>query len=201
MKKDFIYETSRTGKIKNLIIGILFIFILVQLSFIFEEFVYEHVKNSRFIEFFGEFVKNDLLGLTPTGLFYFAFIGTSIFVPMPMEFIFYYGLIKGSNVLVSFILVIVGIFLAQLVNYWIGLKFSPLFLRIIPTKKLYKARRFINRYGGHGILLFNLAPLPAEILTFGLGLTKYNGTRLFVLTLIGNLIKYAAIVGIYFLFK
>ena len=73
-------------------------------------------------------------------------------------------------------------------------------MNFISKKKVYETRRFINRFGGYGVFLSNLSPLPAEILTFALGITKYNVYRLYTLQILGTVIKYVAIVGIALLF-
>ena len=65
---------------------------------------------------------------------------------------------------------------------------------MISLKKIYKVRRTVNKYGAYGILLGNIIPFfSSEIISFALGLTKYNVTRLFLLTLTANIIKYSSI--------
>ena len=66
-------------------------------------------------------------------------------------------------------------------------------MHLVSKKKVYQARRFINKYGAWGVLISNLSPFPSEILTFALGLAKYNVYRLFTLMMIGNIVKYSVI--------
>ncbi len=197
-KYDFIYKTSNKEKIKVFIISVIVIASLVAGGFILEQTVYDKIRETVFFGSIGDFFKTEITKLTPTGLFYTGFLGASIFVPMPIEILYYIGLTKGSPVILSFFLINLGIFLAQIVNYWIGSRFSPLLLHFVSTRKIYKVRRFINKYGAYGIFFFNIIPTtPSEILTFALGITKYNVMRLFTLMTAAVLIKYVVISAIY----
>ncbi len=73
-------------------------------------------------------------------------------------------------------------------------------MHIASKKKVYDTRRFVNKYGALGIFLFNFLPFPAPLLTFALGIARYNFTRLFVLTLVGKLAKYIVLIIIYAVF-
>ena len=197
-KYNFIYETSNREKIKVFIISTIVIASLLMGGFILEQTVYDKIKDTAFFGSIGDFFKAEITRLTPTGLFYAGLLGASIFVPMPIEILYYIGLTKGSPVILSFFLINIGIALAQAINYWIGSRFSPLFLHFISTRKIYKVRRFVNKYGAYGVFFFNIIPTaPSEILTFALGITRYNVARLFIIMTAAILIKYVVISAIY----
>lgn len=194
---SFIYETSNRKKIKYFIISIFIIISIITLVFLFEMVFYDYLKDTFLIGGVKSAIKDQIAQFTPLGLLYTSFVGGFILIPMPIEVFFYIGLEKSGNFLLSFFLVIFGYLSIQAVNYWIGLKCSPLIMNFISLKKLYVTRRFINRHGAIGIFLFNLIPSPSEFVSFGLGLAKYNFYKLFFFTALGNAVKYAAIIGIY----
>ena len=120
-------------------------------------------------------------------------------MPLSQELFFYYGISKGSPIFLSLLMINAGFLLAQFVNYELGKKLNRFFLYFMSKKKLYKTRRFINKRGWVGVFLFNLLPLPAPLLTFALGITKYNIYRLFFFMVLGNIIKYAVMIGFFVL--
>ena len=87
--------------------------------------------------------------------------------------------------------------LVQILNYYIGFKLSPYVIDLLSKRKIYHARRYIHKYGGYGIIIFNVLPLPAPLLTLALGITKYNFRRLMILTIIGRGLKYASVIVFY----
>ncbi|HLC31799.1 MAG TPA: VTT domain-containing protein [Candidatus Nanoarchaeia archaeon] len=142
-------------------------------------------------------IKKDLVNTTPIGLFYGHFIGGIFFVPSADELIFYYGLSKGSPPFLLLIFALTGYMLSQVVNYFLGEKIGPHLMHFISKKKVYKTRRFVNKYGAYGIIIFNILPFPAPLLTFALGIAKYNKYRLYFLMLITKTIEYLAIIAIF----
>jgi membrane protein YqaA with SNARE-associated domain len=108
-------------------------------------------------------------------------------------------LLKGAPHIPVAVAALVGAMLAHIVNYLVGRRFSAFFIHLASKKGLYKTRRAVNRYGGYAVLLFNILPLPAPLLTFALGIARYKVSRLFILLFIGNVIKHAAIVGLFVL--
>jgi membrane protein DedA with SNARE-associated domain len=139
----------------------------------------------------------NIKNLTLWGLFLAHLIGGIFFVPSPDEIIFYYGLIKGNNYFLALVFSTTGYMIAQLLNYWVGKKISPLIMHVISKKKVYETRRFVNKYGSIGIFIFNFLPFPGPLLTFALGIARYNAIRLFALTLLGKICKYAALILIF----
>lgn len=114
---------------------------------------------------------------------------------------FYVGLTQGNSMLFSFLTIIFSYYLSQIVNYFIGFRLSNIVLNLISKKRVYQARRYVNEYGSYAIFFLNIIPGPAQLLTFALGITKYNFTRLSILTILGNLIRYAVIIGVFALFR
>src|SRR3989344_3172189 len=187
---SFIQENSHLSKIWTLIISIFF-----------SAFFYSLLNSLPYVSALIDFLTENISNATVWGLFFAHLIGGIFFVPSPDEIIFYYGLVKGNPYFLAFLSAVIGYMIAQVVNYYIGNKISPLVMHIISKRKVYKARRFVNRHGTFGIFLFNFLPFPAPLLTFALGIAKYNFTRLFTITLIGKMCKYIVLIIFYFIFS
>jgi len=188
----FVQENSNWAKIWILITSILTLILIY--SF---DFLYSIPLVSGWVGFLTLNVRN----FTILGMFLSNLIGGLFFIPTPDELIFYYGLLKGNYYLWVLIASVIGYMIAQVANYYLGMKISPIIMNIISKKRVYEARRYINKYGAWGIFLFNFLPFPGPVLTFALGIARYNFTRLFVLTFLGKMSKYSIIVAIFLLFS
>ena len=197
MKYQFIQENSHREKVKSIIIVILITLFVITIGAFFTFTEYTLLKETPFLDYLTNVVKTDIRELTPMGLFYYNFLGGLFFVPSIEEFIFYFALVRGNPIVVSFILSYVGYILAQVFNYYLGTKLSSFIFHIVSKRKMYKTRRFVNKYGAYGIFFFNLIPSPAPLLTLALGIAKYNKYRLFIFITLGKALKYLAIIIIY----
>jgi len=201
MKKNFYYigEISHNGRKKFLLVSFIVFIVCIGLIVAFASTIGNFIFQSASFDSLKEVIMREVNGLTLAGLFYIGFIGSLFFVPFLQELSFFYSIVKGNSIIFSFIMVNAGYLLAQAVNYFVGNKLSKPFMALISKRKLFKARRFINKHGAKGVFLSNFLPLPAPLLTFALGITRYNVYRLFFYTLLGIFLKYLIIIGFYFL--
>ena len=195
----FIYLNSRRQKIKVFLTFMFILFILVALGVAFLTVFYNAIQDARVIKAFSSLVKNEIIQLTPIGVFYAHLFGGLFFLPSPDEIIFYLSLVKGNPILLTFFMANAGFYLAQIINYFLGFKFSNIIIHLVSKRKMFKSRRFVNKYGSLGVFLFNFLPLPAPVLTFALGIIKYNIYRLFFFTILGKVAKYGIIVMFFLL--
>ena len=200
MEKEFISEVSNKQKVEVFFAFVMILTVAAAIFILFFTFFKEGITTSSFFQTFKAFFERDIKNATPIGLFYMSFIGNLLFVPLPFEIPFFIGLRKGNDFLLSFFLVIAGLIPSLAIDYIAGKKISRFFFTFISTKKIYKAKRGVNKFGVYAIFGFNLFPLPSNELTFALGIAKYNVTRLFVFTLLGTIIKMLAIFGLYWVF-
>lgn len=196
---EFIAETSRKEKIRAFVIVWALIIVLIAIGVLFSLYWYSITQYLPFISTFANAIRHDITEVTLTGVFYSHFIGGIFFIPSPDELIFYYALLKGNNAIITIVVAVGGYLLAQGLNYMLGLKLSKPLLALISKEKVYKTRRLANKHGAWGVLIANITPLPAPLLTFALGIAKYKFSRIVILTIIGKLIKYGAISGFYLL--
>lgn len=191
---EFIQENSSWAKMWVLITSLLVLFIILILGVFFSTFFYDILNSIPFVNSWVSFITHNIKSFTLLGLFLANLLGGIFFVPSPDEIIFYYGLVKGNSYFLALVFSSIGYMLAQVANYYFGKKISPLIMHIVSKKKVYDTRRYVNKYGAWGIFLFNFLPFPAPLLTFALGIARYNFTRLFVLTLAGKLAKYLVLI-------
>lgn len=197
----FVLETSNWEKLKSffVVLGISCFFVV--LGVLLAKYWNQGLSNIGFLNVIVSAINNSISNFTIWGVFYASFLGGLFFVPTPDEVLFYYAITKNSLILFSILATLAGYFLAQLINYYIGLKASDHILNFVSKRQLYKSRRYINKYGGIGIFLFHLLPFPAPVLVLGLGLAKYNLKRLFIWAFLGKILKLIAIAGFYLFFR
>lgn len=138
-------------------------------------------------------VMDNIGSLSLLGIFYLTSLGALFFIPLPIETLFFVGLTQGNPVGASLMLLAIGLTIGHVIDYILGLYLSPLFINLVSKKQIYRLRRWVNRWGIYAILVANMVPLPAPVLTFGLGMIRYNPTRLFGAIVVGNVVKYAVI--------
>ncbi|HIH05450.1 TPA: hypothetical protein HA281_03280 [Candidatus Woesearchaeota archaeon] len=195
----FIKETPNHQKIRILGVTLLSILAAVGLWIALKSVLAE-IVGAESLEAAQGYVIADMASFTAIGLFYWGFISGLFFTPVPVEILpvlYFKGLLNGNSPLFSLFLQFAALVPAHAIDYYLGRKFSPAFLNFISKRKVYKAKRWINAYGSYAVFLFNVLPLPAPILTFALGIARYNILRLSVLFLLGNAVKYLAIIWIF----
>ena len=193
INKEYIYEISNFQKVKVFIISLILLTLIIGITIVSFTTFKEAINSSAPFIVIKDIIKNEITKLTPIGLFYLSLFGGLFFAFSPIELLFIKGLYNGNQIILSSILVIAGTLVSQFVNYFIGSRFSKLVFNFISIKKVYKTKRIINKYGSISILFFSILPLPVDILSFGLGITRYNLPRLFTYVFIGSIIKLIAI--------
>lgn len=190
---NFVYEVSNRNKITTFVIFVIFMVISLGVIFALRSAIFDLVKYNSIISS----IRISIVSLSPLGLFYSGLLGGLFFFPLPQEVFFYASMVRGSPIIFSVLMVNAGFFLAQFVNYFIGLKLSSFILHFLSKGKVYRIRRFNNKYGPWGIFFMNVLPLPAPLLTFALGITKYNIQRLMFFIFLGITVKYAAMIAVF----
>lgn len=194
----FVEEKSNGYKLKVFtVFSFMIIISIIILLVLFQTFKDAQPGSLRYS--IKDDIKSEIINYSLAGIFYSGFIGGLFFIPLPQEVFFYFGLFKGNSIIYSIIAIMSGYILSQLLNYYIGAKLHKPFMSFISKKKLYKTRRYTNKYGPLSVFLFNFLPLPAPLLTFALGIARYNIYRLFFYITLGSLLKYFAMILFFFL--
>ncbi len=147
-----------------------------------------------------QYISTQIMQVTDIGLFLMGGFGSLFFLPIPIDILFFTALANDVNPFRAMIMVLAGSILGTYVNYMLGWQLSKYMRYFVSVKKLYDAKRWVNKYGPWAIFVFCLTPLPASLLTFAVGITRYNMTRLFTFFILGNLVKFSVFIGLFYLF-
>ncbi len=132
------------------------------------------------------------------GTAYIALIGGLFFIFLPLELLFYKALATGGSAALLFLIFIIGVIISYSLDYIIGEHFSGISRKLVSPKKFYKLKSFINKHGKAAILVIYLVPLmPSQLMTFMLGVFRYDKTRLFVFFICSWILKLYLLIMLY----
>ena len=133
-------------------------------------------------------------GRTLLGLFYANFFGGLFFVFLPIEVIYvYYTLLDHSDLLI-FIVSMISIMIAMILNYAAGRLLGSTVLKFIMKKKFEWLENLNNKYGAWIIVIGNAIIFPSQLYALIVGATKYPFKKYLAYTALGRTIKYVLLV-------
>ncbi len=135
-----------------------------------------------------EWLHNSIEKGSPPGIILAAFASALFFMVSNIEVVYTLFISKGIPFTILYPSFLLGIVMAQSLNYQIGYWFSGATRSLIPVKKFYQMKGILNHYGSKGILIIYLLPLPSPILSAVLGAFRYNRLRYQILMLLGQAI-------------
>ena len=127
-------------------------------------------------------------------LFVVAFLSATL-LPMGSEALLLYDITQNYSLLLLWIFATLGNTLGSMLNYWLGLK-GEVYLerkRYVSVKKMEKARRFFDQYGGWTLLL-SWVPVVGDPLTFIAGVLRYNFKVFTLIVFLAKGTRYAVII-------
>ena len=129
-------------------------------------------------------------------LFTVAFISATL-LPMGSEALLLYDISQGHMVWLLWLVASVGNSLGSMVNYWLGLKGEAYLEKkgYLSQKKMDKARRSFDRYGGWTLLL-SWVPIIGDPLTFIAGVLKYRFWWFVAIVAVAKATRYGVIIMI-----
>ena len=133
-------------------------------------------------------------GASLLGALYTTLIGGLFFLSIPIELLFIKFFNSGKPIMLILLFYFVGLTVSYSINYFIGLKLSKISKKLISPKKFYKLKGILNKYGALAVFVFNVVPLPSQILAVILGVFRYNKTRFYIFFLSGQLVKYVGMI-------
>ncbi len=134
-------------------------------------------------------------------LFFSALISATLF-PLGSEALLLYDLSLNLNIYLLFIFATIGNTIGSILNYWLGLK-GEIYLiekKVIDEKKILKAQKYFDRYGGYS-LLFSWLPIIGDPITFIAGIVKYDFKKFLLLVLVAKGGRYLFVIGTYYLYS
>jgi membrane protein YqaA with SNARE-associated domain len=146
------------------------------------------------------FFKNNIISLTPTGMFFIMFFSSFFFVPLPLDLFFIDFLIRGNInpfwiIIISAVSSTIGLFMNYLVGFPLGEKFVK---KIIQEKMFEKFKAIINKAGSFLLVAAIFIPvLPAQLLSVLYGFSKFSIKKFLIVSFVAILVKF---ILLYFLF-
>lgn len=192
---SFVYETTDSRNKQAILLGIVLALVVVGI-FIDSSNIFEN-NTPQSIKAAYAHVSSEITQLSPVGMFYISFFGGFFFVPDALELGFVLSLAKGNSPWVSLALIILGFIPSQIINYILGTRFGSFLIHFVSKRELFKTKRWVNKYGSYAIFFVNMLPLPSPLLTFALGITRYNVTRLFFFMILGSIVKYCLLIWLF----
>lgn len=157
-------------KTKSLIYGLIVTLILIFSSFFLSRFLFSKLSIN-----------------TPIDIFIFFSLASIAIFPSPLDLIYLDLLRKGMpNIFFS---VMIGIFIGQNINYFLGRYFAKIIKPLIKEKTQKWVTEKLYKYEGYAIFFINLSPLPYTILNFTVGLSQYKYYKWFFITLFSLFLK------------
>ncbi len=197
--KSNIFSYNRFKKRFFIFSSIGFIILFLALIILY----FTSLRNSNFylierLNAFFVYIATNVKSGSLLGAFYTTLFGGLFFIPIPMDVLFINFLRSGHIFAFVILVYIAGLICSFSINYWVGGKLTYLSKRLIGIKKFYKVKSRVNKYGSWGIFIFNLLPLPGQILAVIAGVFKYNKAKFYISFIAGQTIKFTIIAIGYF---
>ena len=148
----------------------------------------------------ARFFNNHAATLSTTDVILFFSIAAIFIFPSPLE-LFYYEFLSYHSIPEIYFATIIGVIIAQHINFFIGKFFSGLLKRVINQRKVAKYQRRIRRYGKYAIFATHMLPLPYSLFNVAVGMTDYDYKEWAKWAFPALMIDYALITLIFLIFS
>ena len=181
MKKSYIKDLA-FGAIIIIMIYLLGLFIWQQFSGLLLQIpvIYE-IYNLAMLEV----QRRSVIGLS-----ILTFLGSLFFVAYPAELLYLVYTRIGYSLLYVALIMLFYTMLGQAVNYSLGYFIEEKFLHKFVRKKKKQYLGSLAQYDMIFIIILNIVPLPADILSLLLGIIKYDFKKAMIYTFIGKILKF-----------
>jgi len=149
--------------------------------------------HGSWISLFLGHIKVHVFSGSALGLFYVTVFGGLFFLFTPIEAFYFASVNSGRFSFLHAAAMAAGIVISYSINYILGVRFSRFSRKFVSAKQFYRSKVILNKFGSLAVFFFNIIGAGSQQLTFVLGVFRYNKTRVFVFSVLGQLIKYAAI--------
>lgn len=134
------------------------------------------------------------------GLFFVAFIGSTVFLFFPVEAVFFLFLESGIGPFTIVAVATFGSLLGTCVNYLLGFIGSGIIEQRVDHSRIAHAKKLMNRYGWFGLFVVIALPLPTipvDPITLIPGIARMNFIEFTITVTAAKVVKYAFYTGIF----
>ncbi len=187
--------------VREIIIGLFIIISIYVLVLVFWNNILQFFLQFPFINSLHQIVLSEIERKSVLGLNIMTFLGGLFFVAYPPEVLFLVYARIGYNILYISAMMIFYTLLAQLVNYGIGFFIEKKILHRFVKDRKREFMTSLKKYDVVFIVVLNILPLPADILSVLLGMMKYDLKKAMLFTFIGKVLKYVFLGILFFVMK
>ncbi|MBW3020284.1 VTT domain-containing protein [Candidatus Woesearchaeota archaeon] len=204
--KGFFSEILEDFKIKNsiLINTILIIFIALLLiklvDVMFEFSIVRWIKTLPILYPLFSHVLEVVKSGSHLGMFYIFSISGIVFMPIPIEALFFSYLRTNANVQALFIIATLGLFISQILNYTLGRFLDFLIYPLLNEKSIKKFKKRLFKFEWIAIILMHALPLPFQSFNFITGMFEYDFKKFCLFSFIGCILKSTLLIYVFFRF-
>ena len=172
--------------------------ILLQLLIIFFDFdLLNFFKSLPFLYPTAVSISEEVALRSASGITYFFIFASLFFLPVPLELAYINFIHEGILPANLLLFATFGILLGQIINFFLGKLFGPIFRSFIKKKTRKWVHEKLQQYGIIAIFLMNFLPMPFPLFNFVAGLMKYPFWR-WLLVIIPALFFKHALMNLFF---
>ncbi len=175
---------------RNLGIALFGIILFYTIGIIYWQPIRDYLLGYGWFSFLYNLVMTEIGKKSVLGLSLITFFGSLFIIGFPGELLFLAYVRAGYNLYyVAFIMLFFGM-VAQIINYGFGFFLERKLLEQYVKENKKHFLKSLKKYDSMFIILINLIPLPADILTVLLGMIKYDFRKAMFFSFIGKVLKF-----------
>jgi len=187
LKESLRYRTKR--KLKRLAIWAGVGVGLVVLFSVFKQDLIDLLHSNSVTWAIYTHISGQLENDTLLGLAYAGFFGALFFIMIPLEAVFFYYLAMDFNPWVVLIIMQLSSVLGLTADYLMGSMVGERTLIRYAAETFKKTEGAMENWGGIIVVVSNVIPfLPIQVISLGIGSTRFGLVRFVVLTFLGRLV-------------
>jgi membrane protein YqaA with SNARE-associated domain len=183
-------KLPKDNYVKDLISGLLIIVGIYALGLIFGSQILNALIKVPFFNQVYKSITVEIARRSVLGLSFLTFLGGLFFVPYPAELLFLIYTRIGYNIIYVAVIMVLFTMLAQAANYGIGFFIEEKILHDFVKEKKREFLSSLKKYDIMFIVILNILPLPADILSVIFGMIRYDFKKAMFYTFIGKVLKY-----------
>jgi membrane protein YqaA with SNARE-associated domain len=186
---------------RNLLATLLGIIIFYVIGMVYWQPIRDFLLNYSWFSYIYRLVMSEIAKKSVLGLSLLTFLGSLFFIGFPGELVFLAYVRAGYNIYyIAFIMLFFGM-VAQVINYSFGFFLEKKLLDRYVRDNRRDFLKSLKRYDNMFILLINLLPLPADILTVLLGMVRYDFRKSMFFSMLGKILKFVFLAILLLLLK
>ncbi len=183
-------ERMKKSYIKDLVFGVIIIIMIYILGLIIWQQFSELLLQIPIIYKIYNLTMLEVQRRSVIGLSIMTFLGSLFFVAYPAELLYLVYTRFGYSLIYVTLIMLFYTMLGQAVNYSLGYFIEEKFLRGFVRKRKKQYLGSLAQYDMLFIIILNIVPLPADILSLILGIIKYDFKKTMIYTFIGKILKF-----------